>query len=154
MTLIRECIGLPSKTVIPITFQRVLTSFNGYDVIQTADYIKLSAESYLRRVFKSHAWETPAKRESSLTAQPKSPLTNDEVKFLYSVPPGPKEDTVEHAFLVRTVGCGYHYLLGELLCAFVLCRLDISFSVTTLARFLINPALEHCQALKCLAIYL
>jgi hypothetical protein len=58
-------------------------SFNSYDVIQTADYIQLSAESYLRRVFKSHAWETPGKHESSLTSQPKSPLTNEEAKVLY-----------------------------------------------------------------------
>jgi hypothetical protein len=34
MTLIGKCIWLPSKTVIPITFQDVLTSFNGYDVLQ------------------------------------------------------------------------------------------------------------------------
>jgi hypothetical protein len=54
MTLIGEHIQLLSEVKIPITFQGVLTSFNGYDDIQTADYIQLSAESYLRRVFKSH----------------------------------------------------------------------------------------------------
>ena len=56
MTLIGERIQLPSEAKIPITFQGVLTSFNGYDVIQTADYIQLSAELYLQRVFNSHAW--------------------------------------------------------------------------------------------------
>jgi hypothetical protein len=55
MRLIGECIQPPSKTVIPSTFQGIITSFNGYDVIQMADYIQLSAESYLRCVFKSHA---------------------------------------------------------------------------------------------------
>jgi hypothetical protein len=60
MTLIEERIRLPSETVIPITFQGILSSFNGHDVVQTADHIKLSAESYLCRVFKSHVWETPA----------------------------------------------------------------------------------------------
>ena len=84
VTLIGECICLPSEAKIPITFQGVLTSFNGYNVIQTADYIELSAESYLRRVIKSHAWETPAKHESSLTAQPKSLLTNEEANVLYT----------------------------------------------------------------------
>lgn len=82
MTLISERIRLPSKAKIPITFQGVLTSFNGYDVVQTADYIQLSAESYVRRVFKSYAWETPANCESLLTAQPKSPLMNEEAKVL------------------------------------------------------------------------
>jgi hypothetical protein len=72
MTLIGERIQLLSEVKIPITFQGVLTLYNGYDVVQTADYIQLSAESYLQRVFKSHTWENPAKHESLLTAQPKS----------------------------------------------------------------------------------
>ena len=152
--LIGECVQLPSEAKIPITFQGILSSFNGYDVLQTADYIQLSAESYLRRVFKGHDWEKPAKRESSLTAQPKSPLTDKEAKLLYDVKPGPKEGSPEHAKLARDVGYGYRNLLGEVLHGFVLCRLDISFAVTTLAKFSINPALEHYQALKRLAIYL
>jgi hypothetical protein len=139
---------------ITITFQGVLTSFNGYDVIQTVDYIQLSAESYMWRVFKSHAWEIPAKRESSLTAQPKSPLMNEEAKVLYSVKPGPKEGTPEHAAFACDVGYGNRNLLGEVLHAHVLCRLDISFAITTLAKFSINPAIEHYHALKRLAVYL
>jgi hypothetical protein len=116
MTLIGERIQLPSEAKIPIMFQGVLTSFNGYDIIQTADYIQLSAESYLRRVFKSHAWETPGKHESSLTSQPKSPLRNEEAKVLYPVKPGPKEGTPEHAKLAHDVRYGYRNLLGEVLC--------------------------------------
>jgi hypothetical protein len=61
---------------------------------------------------------------------------------------------MEHALLAHTVGCGYRNLLGELLCAFVLCCLDISFAITTLAKLSINPALEHYQALKRLTICL
>jgi hypothetical protein len=47
MTLIGKRIRLPSEPKIPITFQGVLPSFNGYNVIQTADYIQLSSESHL-----------------------------------------------------------------------------------------------------------
>ena len=141
MTLIGERIQLPSEAKIPITFQGILTSFNSYDIIQTADYIQLSAKSCLRHVFKSHAWETPGKHESSLTSQPKSPLTNEEAKVLYTVKPGPKEGTPEHAKLAHDVGYGHRNLLGEVLYAFVLCRLDVSFAVTTLAKFSINPAI-------------
>jgi hypothetical protein len=71
-------------------------------------------------MLKNHAWEKPNKRESLLTAKPKSPLSDEEAKLLYYVAPGPKEGTKEHATLARTVGCGYHNLLGELLCACVL----------------------------------
>ena len=152
--LIGERVQLPSEAKIPITFRGILSSFNGCDVYQTADYIQLSAELYLRCVFKGHDWEKPTKRESSLTAKPKSPLTNEEAKLLYDVKPGSKEGSPEHAKLARDVRYGYRNLLGEVLYGFVLCRLDISFAVTTLAKFSINPALEHYQALKRLAIYL
>jgi hypothetical protein len=143
MTVIGECIWLPCETVIPITFQGLLTSHNGYDVLQTADYIKISVKSYLRRVFKIHAWETPFKRESSLTAKPRSPLSDEEAKWLYSVAPGLKEGTTEHTTLARTVGYGYRNLLGEILYCFLLCLFDISFAIATLAKFSINPAVEH-----------
>jgi hypothetical protein len=79
---------------------------------------------------------------------------NEEAKVQYTVKPGPKEGSPEHATLACDVGNGYHNLLGEVLCACVLCCLDISFAVTTLAKFLINPALEHYQALNPLAVYL
>ena len=116
--------------------------------------MQLSAGSYLRRVFKSHAWETPGKNESSLTSQPKSSLTNEEAKVLYTVKSGPKEGTPEHAKLAHDVGYGYRNLLGEVLYAYVLCHLDVSFAVTTLAKFSINPAIEHYWALKRLTVYL
>jgi hypothetical protein len=47
MTLIGKRIQPTSEVKIPITFQGVLTSFNGHDVIQTADCIQLSTESHL-----------------------------------------------------------------------------------------------------------
>jgi hypothetical protein len=93
-------------------------------------------------------------KDSATTSQPKSPLTNYKAKVLYTVKPGPKEGTPEHANLARDVGYGHRNLLGEVLCAYVLCRLDVSFAVTTLAMFSINPAIEHHRALKRLAVYL
>jgi hypothetical protein len=131
-----------------------MSSYNRHDISQTRDYIRLSAKSYLHRVLKNHGWEMPNKHESLSTAKPKSPLTDEECKVLYSVVPGPKEGTKEHATLAHTAGYGYHNLLGKLLRACVLCRLDISFAITALAKFSIHSAPEHCQAQKRLAICL
>ena len=38
--------------------------------------------------------------------------------------------------------------------AYVLCRLDIAYAITTLAKFSIAPNIEHYRALKRLAVYL
>ena len=98
-------------------------------------------------MLKNHGWETPKRREFLPTTKPKSPLNDEEAKVLYSVDPGPRQGTKEHATLAHTIGYGYRNLLGELLCAHVLCWLDV-------AKFSIHPAAEHYQALKCLDIYL
>ena len=52
------------------------------------------------------------------------------------------------------MGYGYRNVLGELLYAYVLCRLDIANAITTLAKLSIAPNIEHYHALKRLAIYL
>ena len=70
ITAIGDKLKLPSEAKIPIEFQGILSSFNGYDILQTAEYTRLSAESYLRRVLKGHGWETPSSRESEPGAKP------------------------------------------------------------------------------------
>ena len=138
---IGERLQLPSEVELPIEFQGVLTSFNGYDILQTADYTKLSAESYLCCVLKGHGWETPGSKESQPGAKPKSPLNDTKVKVLYLAATSPKEGTREHHKLATNMGfgyrnaLGYHNVLGELLYAYVLCHLDIAYSITTLAKF-------------------
>ena len=54
----------------------------------------------------------------------------------------------------EAVSFSHHQVLGELKCACVACRLDISHAVTLLSRFASAPHEEHCKALcgicKCL----
>jgi len=59
-----ECLGL-------------VDSFDGCDVLQTRDCIKLSAESCIRRLLKAHGWDNPSPHESS--NKPKPPLHESDV---------------------------------------------------------------------------
>ena len=79
-----ECIGL-------------VDSFDGYDVLQTHDYIKLSAESCIRRLLKAHGWDNPSLRKSS--NKPKPPLHESNVANLFNLAAGPVENTPEHKAL-------------------------------------------------------
>jgi len=45
---------LHNETEAPFEHLGLVDSFDGYDVLQTRDYIKLSAESYIRRLLKAH----------------------------------------------------------------------------------------------------
>jgi len=68
---------LHNEADAPFEYLGLVDSFDGYDVLQTRDYIKLSAESYIRRLLKAHGWENPSPRESS--NKPKPPLHKSDV---------------------------------------------------------------------------
>ena len=152
--IIGKALQLPSETAAPFEQQGVLGAFNGHDIDQTLTYTKLSATSYLRQVLKSHNWDKPANNESAAGAKPRPPMFPDTVAPMYFDKTGPHESSPEHAILETLFGFGYRNLLGELLFAYVLCRLDIGYAITLLAKFSIAPSKLHYQALKHLAIYL
>jgi hypothetical protein len=51
---------LPGEADLPFAYKGVLTDFNGYDILQTRNYIKLHAHTYIRRLLLSHHWMTPS----------------------------------------------------------------------------------------------
>jgi hypothetical protein len=67
---------------------------------------------------------------------------------------GPSEGSAEHRDLATKSGFSYRQLLGELIYAYVIVRVDIGFAVCFLARFSAHPHAEHYQALKNVARYL
>jgi hypothetical protein len=150
--IIGRKLQLPSEDQPPFKYLGLIDDFNGIDVIQTQDYISLSSESYIRRVLKTHGWDRPSPSEPSST-KPVSPLPADAVSLLFATS-GPAEHTTEHAALESKHKFGYRTLLGELLFAYVTCRPDIGYAITTLSKFATCPADIHYTSLKGLAKYL
>jgi hypothetical protein len=126
--------------------------YNGVDVHQTRDHVKVSCETYINRVLQTHGWETPGARESDRFDS--VPMTAEIAAQLTAIPAGPSEGTPEHRDLEADVGYSYRQILGELVYAYVVCRLDIAFAVTLLSRFSSAPAREHYTALKTIVKYL
>ena len=157
-TTIFDAIGkklqLPGETSPPFEQLGLMSSFNGLDVHQTRDYIKLSCTSYLRRLLAGHNWETPGEFESKIGSRPTEPIPASCIAALYTTPAGPCEHTQEHAKLEHDMGFAYRSLLGEILYAYVTARVDIGYAITTLAKFAAAPAKIHYQRLKGLALYL
>jgi hypothetical protein len=134
-----------SKGIGVKSTQGVSTRYNGLDVHQTRDYIKLSCETYIKRVLQTHGWDMPGARESD--RHDRVPMSPENATRLLTLE-GPIEGTSEHKALETQVGYSYRQVLGELIYAYVICRLDIGFAITLLARFAQAPAKEHYQALK------
>ena len=131
------------------TSQGTYERFNGIDVFQARDHIKIGCESYIDRMLETHGWSSPVHKDPA-NLVPIRPEITDKLMRLE----GPAEKTPEAKEIERKVGFSYRNLLGELVYAYVICRVDIGFAVCFLARFSQAPHEEHFQALKQVCRYL
>jgi len=145
-------LALRNEAEAPFEHFGLVDSFDGCDVLQTRDCIKLSAESYVRRLLKAHGWDNLSRRESS--NKPKPQLHESDVANLVDLAAGPVENTPEHKALEAEQGFGQRSVLGKIFFACVLFRPDIGCAVTTLAKFSTACNALHCKSLKHLAICL
>ena len=67
---------------------------------------------------------------------------------------GPKEGVNAHKILENKMGFAFRTLLGELMYAYITCRPDIGYSVTTLSKFSCAPSEYHYKLLQMVAKYL
>jgi hypothetical protein len=131
--------------------QGIGTRYNGIDIEQKRNYIKLHCVVYIDRILQTHGWD----KASPTAKDPYNlvPLSPDAVPVLSALE-GPPEGTPEHAAVQREAGFSYRQVLGELIYAYVICRLDIGYAVTFLSRFAAAPNKEHYTALKNVCRYL
>jgi len=147
---IGKALQLPSENTPPFKYLGLINDFNGLDVAQYSDAIKLSCEKYIDRVLTTHGWSKPS---PPVPSKPSAPLPVDAVTSLYAHQ-GPPENTAEHAALVAKYGFAYRTLLGELLYAYVTCRPDIGYATIMLSKFSTCPHDHHFAMLKKVAKYL
>ncbi len=105
----------------------LLDLYNGLNVIQTRDYIKISCSTYIKCICEKHLanW---IRNFDVPTGQP-TPLSGCEsfIKtfLLATGNPDPKQQEL----LAKTMGFGYCSGIGELIYALVICKPDLSYAV-------------------------
>ena len=135
----------------PLEYLGLLSEYNGVDISQTRDYISVSCSRYIERILRTHGWSTPGPKETD--TENCVLMTSDILPQLYKEV-GPAEGTAEHAATAAGQGFAYRTLLGELLYAYITCRPDIGYAVTTLSKFAVTPSKFHYTQLKNVARYL
>ena len=138
---------LPLETDIPFDYFGPLKDFNGVDVNKFQEYIEIACPDYIDRVIRSHGWENDF-NIGKQGDRPSSPLPEVCIhkmyeSFLGTGTGGPAEGTKEHHKLETDMGFSYRTLLGELMYAYVSCRLDIAYAITTLSKFATRPTKLH-----------
>ena len=81
------------------------------------------------------------------------PIASDSIEKMYKET-GPKESVAAHKLLKNRIGFAYQTLLGKLMYAYITCRPDIGYLVTTLSKFSCALAEYHYKLLQMVAKYL
>jgi len=116
--------------------------FNGMDIHQTRDYIKLTCERYLQKMLKSHEW-----LDTSTNPDKPTPLPSDN-HFMQALENAVTPNTTdEKALLQLKMGFHYRQVIGEVLYPMTKCRPDVALHITKLSQYMDNLAEEHYLAL-------
>jgi len=102
---IGKALQLPSEDTPPFKYLGLIKDFNGLDVAQYSDAIKLSCDKHIDRVLTTHGWSKPS---PPVPSKPSAPLPVDAVTSLCTHQ-GPPENTAEHAALVAKYGFAYQH---------------------------------------------
>jgi len=131
---------------IPLKRQGLVDMFNGIDVSQTCNYIKISCHTYIEKFCKKYLGTWLNKVQ--LTENCPTPLLTDATwikKFIAAIGPSdPKEQTA----LATKMQVKYKAGVGELIWAMTTCHPDIAFTSIKLSQSNSAPAEHHYHGLK------
>ena len=135
---------------VQIKYLGLLTRYNGVDVEQTSQYVKIYNRTYIDKILEGHkSWM----QEAYCHNQP-IPM-KAEAAYIRSLEQAtPPSNDIARIKLQRKMGINYRQVIGELIYAMVTCRPDISFPLIKLSQYSTNPAEEHYQAAKEILYYL
>jgi hypothetical protein len=109
--VLRElCSLLATKVNIEVK-KNLVSSFNGLEIVQSRDYIKIHVSKYIDNILVGHGWE----KNSSTSTRTLTPIHPNAYKELESTE-GPATPAEADA-LEKAVGFSYHTVIRELMFA-------------------------------------
>jgi hypothetical protein len=138
-----------SKMRIPIKLQGTVTRYNGIDIQQTQQYIKISCEKYIKKLITKYHW-----LETEHAANSPTPLPSDNGYITSLETAVPPNTEMEKQCLKARMRFNYRQVIGELIYPMMKCRPDIAFHITKLSQYMDNPAEIHYNALTQILKYI
>ena len=114
--------------------------YNGIDIAQFREAIKIDCHTYIDKLSTHHSWATGSFQHKSIIDKSQIPLLESSK--------GPSTNSDEGKLLAADMGFQYRSVFGEILYAYILCRPEFGFSITLLGAFNSCPARPHFTALK------
>lgn len=132
---------------VPLHDLDVIAKFNGTNIQQTRDFIKISCESFIDRILDHHRWH------EHITQHNPIPMRDDST-YLAQLEIAETPSTPEEQEKLRNEFFNYCQVIGKAIYAMTVACPDISPAVIKLAQYSNNPAKIHYQALQHLIKYL
>ncbi len=142
---------IDDRLTIPLKRMGLVTLFNGLDVTQSRDYVKISCSTYISQICSKYLDTWMGKHHMSNKPTP-LPQAESFIKLFMSAEGDPSPSEQEK--LGNRMGVQYHSGVGELIYALVTCRPDISYAVVKCAQSTVAPHKIHYHALKHILKYL
>ena len=138
-----------ANLIVPLNDLGQIQKFNGVNIIQTRQYIKISCEDYLKKILSHHEWTNLPAAQKPVPMQSNSQHQAQlETITTHTINPKEQLDYQNQA------GFSYRAAIGELIYALITARPDISYSTTKLAQYSANPLPCHYTAVKQVFAYL
>jgi hypothetical protein len=126
---------------IPMKCQSLLTLYNGLDILQTKDYIKVSCEIYIDRISLAHieqGWMKNYLIPDRPTPLPATPKFLKDIQTTKGDPNPTAQKTLQ-----KKMGFGYRSGIGQLVYPMVCYQPDLSFTTVKLSQYNSCPAKIH-----------
>jgi hypothetical protein len=130
-----------ARLQVPLNDLGTLTKFNGLDILQTRDYVKIYCESFLDKVLTHHGWTETTKQHNPI------PMRND-TAYQAQLESAVLPSTPEEQQQLQDDNFNYRQAIGEAIYAMTIARPDIAFAVIKLSQYSANPAKIHYQAVR------
>eukprot|EP00804_Cyclotella_cryptica_P012200 CCRYP_009883-RA/>CCRYP_009883-RA protein AED:0.21 eAED:0.21 QI:0/-1/0/1/-1/1/1/0/337 len=138
--------AIDDHLTMTIKRQGLVTLFNGVDILQSRNYIKISAETYIEKMGAKYLdmWH----KEVQMMAERPLPIpTNESFIKAFNADSGNPDVKIQKE-LQQRFKFGYRSGVGELIYAMVTCRPDISAVTVKCTQHSTCPADIHFQAVK------
>jgi hypothetical protein len=132
---------LQTKIIIEAE-EGIMSHYNGIHIVQARDYVNIHVGTYIDKLLENHGWETPYLSESHMI----EPIHPSAIRELEETEP--PATLAEAAEVEKSAGFPYRNAVGELLYAYMTCRLDIGYAIGELSKFSTRAAPCHFTAIK------
>ena len=123
------------KMTINVKQLGIISRYNGVDILQTRNFIKLHNQTYINKILQRHDW---IHQEKPMQSHP-IPMNPDNT-FQQELEQAPIINEKEVQKIENEMGFRYRQAIGELIYALVTCCPDISYAVIKLSQYSTRPS--------------